>query len=144
MKKIVKFLAYCLLIISFSFFAYGCTQENKNTEEEIDFYEIVSEIVGYQVTNQNMPYCIEIGTDNSYCFIDTNPYNISDYLSNVALGYITEMNSKLGFPEYVYQEMLRTSYLQGKQTETFGLVSVTWSYHPSEGLECTYKKIISK
>ena len=105
----------------------------------IDFFAIVSDLTGKEVSVDNVPYYFTIGSDNSYCTIDTNPYNIDDFSSSTAMEYIEEMNKKLGLPEYVYQEMITTSYSQGKQTETFGNITVTWYYHPDKGLNATYK-----
>ena len=107
--------------------------------KRIDFFAIVSDLTGTEVSVDNVPYYFTIGIDNSYCTIDTNPYDIDDYSSSTALGYIQEMNNKLGLPEYIYQEMITTSYSQGKQSESYGNITVTWYYHPDKGLNATYK-----
>ncbi len=109
--------------------------------KKVDFYAIASNITNQTVTVDNVPYYFTIGADNSYCTIDTNPYDLDDYSSSVALGYIQEMNEALGLPDYVYQEMITTSYSQGKQTETYKNISVTWYYHPDKGMNVTYKVV---
>lgn len=106
------------------------------------FCEIVSEITGSQVlTAADAPYYFTIGSDDSYCVIDTNPYDIDDFTSSTALRYIEEMNKELGLPEYLYNDMLNTSYSQGKQEETFEKIKVRYYYHPDKGLNVTYYRI---
>lgn len=108
-------------------------------EEKINFYEVASKVTGETVNADNVPYYFTIGTDGSYCKLDTNPKNLDDYSSSLALTYIEDMNRELGLPEYLYEDMISTSYSQGKQTEEFEKISVTYSYHPDKGLEVTYK-----
>ena len=146
MKKILCCLLAILSVMTFCACGGGGTGTGGGTGDggsssRIDFFEIVSEITGQNVSSSNVPYYFTIGSDNSYCNIDTNPYDLDDYSSSTALGYIREMNDKLNLPEYVYQEMISTSYSQGKQTESFGSISVTWYYHPDKGLDATYKVV---
>ncbi len=108
---------------------------DSSQEEKIDFKAICEE-VGIADS-----ICVTLGGDGSYCTIDTNPYDLDDFSMPTMTNRIKEFNEKLGLPEYVYQEMITTSYLQGKQTETFGEISVTWYYHPDKGLNATYKLI---
>ena len=159
MKKLIA-LFLCLLSC-FCFSLVGCgaeqdasgssssTQEENSgsssseQEESVDFFAIVGEITGKTVTTDTVPYYFTIGSDGSYCTIDTNPLDLDDFSSSTALNYIKQMNTKLELPEYVYQEMITTSYSQGKQTATVGEISVTWYYHPDKGLNATYKKLVN-
>ncbi len=113
-------------------------------ETGVNFFKIVGEITGKEVSIGNVPYYFTIGNDGSYCTIDTNPLDLDDYSSSTALDYIKQMNENLELPDYVYQEMITTSYSQGKQTESYGNISVTWYYHPDKGLNATYKKTIAQ
>ena len=140
MKKVF---AGALLVASIGLLGACNSGDNIETSNNVDFFAIVSDITGIEASTDYVPYFFTIGSDNSYCTIDTNPYDLDDYSSTTALGYIKEMNEKLGLPEYVYQEMLTTSYSQGKQTETCGKISVTWYYHPDKGLNATYKVILN-
>lgn len=91
----------------------------------------------------NYPWA-DCGAD--YLSIDTNPYNYdSDSYSattyaSVALSAIRSVNSKLGLPSYLYDEMLETRALDGRQSYSGTKVSVTWRYHPDTGLEVRYTK----
>nr|DAF40239.1 MAG TPA: hypothetical protein [Caudoviricetes sp.] len=84
-----------------------------------------------------------VAEDGSYLTIDTNPFdfkNGSSLYKEVGLSYVRIMNSALGLPGWIYEEMLNTRALDGKQKEAFEKVTVTWTYSPSQGLEVIYRK----
>lgn len=99
-----------------------------------------------------------VGSDGSYLKIDTNPTNLDlddiDYsnaaqvasariFSNVqsdSLDGIKMVNEKLGFTASLYEKMMATNALQGRQSEENGKYKVSWTYHPDKGLEVTYEK----
>lgn len=87
--------------------------------------------------------CAEVGNDGSYLSIDTNPYNIEDYVDSKAVTLIGDVNDALELPDYLMNEMLHTTAMMGRQTENFESqgISVSWSYHPDNGLQVTYKDI---
>lgn len=80
----------------------------------------------------------------SYITIDTNPYNYdsdsssSTKYASAALSKIQALNSDFGFPDYVYQDMISTRALDGKQSYTGSRFSAQWTYHPDNGLEVRY------
>ena len=82
-----------------------------------------------------------IGSDGSYLEIDTNPNNKDDYVNTEAYRAIEKVNDALGLPSYLFSEMGKTTALMGRQSETFDSLdlSVSWSYHPDNGLVVTYK-----
>lgn len=86
----------------------------------------------------------DVGTD--YLSIDTNPYNYdSDYSSSTtyaskALSAIRLIHIKLSLPSYLYDEMLETRALDGRQSYSGTKVNVSWRYHPDSGLEVRYTK----
>lgn len=83
----------------------------------------------------------DYGADGSYLSIDTNPYDWDDDgLAYVEAYYAIEaVNNALGLPSSLLNDMGETTGADGKQTETFGDITVTWKYHPDRGLEVTYK-----
>lgn len=86
-----------------------------------------------------------VGADNSYLFIDTNPYNQEDYYLSAAGNAIEAINAALGLPSSLNKTMGLTSWSMGRQSQTFteqGVV-VTWTYHPNKGMEVTYSLIYS-
>ena len=84
-----------------------------------------------------------LGDDGSYLSADTNVSNIDDYSNSTTLNSIKEMNKKMGLPDSLWQDMLKTTWSMGRQEETFESVGikVSWTYHPDKGLEVTYKLI---
>ena len=52
---------------------------------------------------------------------------------------IEKLNKALGLPDWLYEEMLRTRALDGRQKEDFDNIAVTWSYHPDQGMEVIYR-----
>ena len=53
---------------------------------------------------------------------------------------IKHANTALGFDSGLYDQMLETNALMGRQTEENNKYRVAWSYHPDDGLEVTYSK----
>ena len=86
-----------------------------------------------------------MGSDGSYLYIDTNPQDKDDsgLAYPEAAEAIKNINDALGIPESVINEMGQTTFIDGKQTETFEKqkVSISWRYHPDKGLEVTYTKL---
>lgn len=88
------------------------------------------------------PLWASIGADGSYLSIDTNPTNRDGAGLAFPEAYtaIEEVNAALKLPESLIKDMGATSSMDGKQTETYDKVVVSWKYHPDTGLEVTYKK----
>lgn len=122
-----------VLVVMFS------SRNNVNTDDAntVDFRAIY-ETCGYEDW-------VKIGVDESYLSIDTNPSNISYKAENYpeALAAIAYANAQLNLPDYLFNDMLETRALDGVQSETFEDIGVkiSWRYHPTNGLEVTYKKI---
>lgn len=85
---------------------------------------------------------VTLADDESYLMIDTNPSNISggSLSQDSALNEIQKFNKFFGLPDWIYQEMLKTRAIDGRQLEEFDKVTVSWSYHPDYGLEVIYRK----
>lgn len=80
-----------------------------------------------------------IGTDGSYIQIDTNPLDLDDHFDADAFEAIQTINSDLGFNDAVEQQMLATSALMGRQTAESDDATVSWTYHPDQGLVAIYE-----
>ena len=96
---------------------------------------------------KNESWCI-ISEDGNSMMLDTNPNNLDKkYLVlyydvyQEASKMIQNVNKELGFSDSVYQKMNHTTALQGRQTEENELYSVSWTYHPNNGLEVFYEVI---
>ncbi len=83
-----------------------------------------------------------ISSDGETMTIDSNPYNEEYYyteeVSGQAYTYVQIINSELGFSSTVYDEMMETSWNDGTQYRYADGYSVSWTYHPDQGLEVTY------
>lgn len=79
-----------------------------------------------------------IASDGSYMKIDTNPLNIDDYSNYSAYLKLAEINKDLGFSAAVFDDMGSTRAMDGKQTAESSKATVSWRYHPDQGLEVTY------
>lgn len=103
-------------------------------KEKISFREIYNEIGGEGY------YCV-VASDNSYLKIDTNPSDIKDSFSSSAWSMIKNANSKLGFTTSLDQKMLETRAIDGRQSDSNENVKVSWTYHPSKGIEVLYELV---
>lgn len=82
---------------------------------------------------------VYLGSDGSYLTIDTNPDDVDDYSNLEAFLKVYEINDALGLPDSLAEKMGRTSALDGRQTESYDDLEVSWKYHPNRGLEITYE-----
>ena len=84
----------------------------------------------------------DISSDGDRLSIDTNPYNWDDdgiaYMD--AYYAVENVNNALGLPSSLLEDMEETSYNDGRQTRYYDNLTVTWTYHPDQGLEVTYSK----
>ena len=84
-------------------------------------------------------YWCYIADDGSYMKVDTNPYDIDDYTDFDAYYAIEDINSKLGFSSALFSKMGETSAMDGRQSDSNDKYSVSWKYHPDNGMEVTYE-----
>ena len=103
-------------------------------DPEVDFQKLYDEYCQFMWA--------DVGSDGSYLRIDTNPYDQEDDGLAYPSAYtaIKEVNKALDLPDSLINEMGETTGSDGKQSETFDNIIVTWKYHPDKGLEVTYKK----
>lgn len=80
-----------------------------------------------------------IADDGSYMKVDTNPYDIDDYTDFDAYHAIEDINSKLGFSSALFSKIGETSAMDGRQSDSNDKYSVSWKYHPDNGMEVTYE-----
>ena len=89
---------------------------------------------------------------NDFIKVDTNPDNVNpkdmtqiqyrlfEPSQNDSLGAIKFINGKLGFSAALYDKMMATTALMGRQTDENSKYRVSWTYHPDRGLEVMYEK----
>lgn len=82
----------------------------------------------------------EVAEDGSYLRIDTNPYDISDYNSKEGLTELETAIDKLKLPSTLKEEMYETRAMDGRQVKDYDGITVSWTYHPDQGLEVLFTK----
>ena len=82
--------------------------------------------------------CYTLGSDKSYLQADTNPYDIDDYYNATYLEILKSAITALKLPDYIYQRVLKTTAMQGRQEVTANGITVSWTYHPNKGLEAMF------
>lgn len=120
-------------VVAIVVLATGALSPKPDPEPEpFDFTEEFSDYEGES-------WCT-FGDDGSYMTIDTNPYDISDYIDFDAMQAIEDVNDKLGFPDSTLENMNHTRALDGTQTDEVDGFEVSWRYHPDSGMEVTYER----
>lgn len=79
-----------------------------------------------------------VADDGSYLTIDTDPLDFGDYITDGSDKAIQNINKELGFPDSVYAQMISTRAIDGTQTYEKNGISVSWTFHPDDGLEIIY------
>ncbi len=83
---------------------------------------------------------IQISDDGTWMKYDSNPSNFDEWSVGAwSLGFIEIANEELGLPSSVYQKMLETRSLDGRQSDETDVIEVSWTYHPDNGLEVMYE-----
>ena len=129
---IIGIVAGVVVLVGVLIFVFG-------SGSKTDFNKMYSEIAGES-------WCT-IALDGSYIKFDTNPrdkdlddFTSIDYATLMDATYkIEEVNEELGFSSALIEKMNTTNALQGRQTESNEKYTVTWSYHPDNGLEVMYE-----
>lgn len=84
-------------------------------------------------------YFADVASDGSYLTLDTNPYDIEEHLDYAAYFAISDVNDALGLPDSLLRKMDNTRALDGRMTEYYDHITVSWTYHPDDGLEILYE-----
>lgn len=135
-KKPIFIVASILIVIIMLFSAFmGDGEESSELSE--------AEKCAVELTELYEKYCLSIwatvAEDGSYLTIDTNPYDIDDYIDYDAHTAIVSVNKELGLPEALEQRMLSTNALDGRQEYVAERYTISWKYHPNNGLEVIYE-----
>ena len=113
MKKFIMILL--ALIILATPLITSCGQNKKNKLEE------AAKLSSYA----------KLSADKLSIICDNSKYTNVDY--------IKEINKTLGFPDSVWEKMLKTRALDGTQSHKTKDFTATWSYHPDNGLDVIYE-----
>lgn len=89
----------------------------------------------------NIGEWVTVSKDGKSMRIDTNPADEEGYYSYKAADAIRDINESLGLPDVLYDKMGETRAIDGRQTAAYKNISVSWTYHPDDGLEIIYERI---
>ncbi|OPZ23401.1 MAG: hypothetical protein BWZ03_00528 [bacterium ADurb.BinA186] len=70
---------------------------------------------------------------------DTNPYDIDDYYNATYTAVVQGVNTYLGLDSSIWSEMIQTRALDGRVSEESNGYKVSWTYHPDQGLQVTWR-----
>jgi hypothetical protein len=80
-------------------------------------------------------YFVSASSDGSSLTVNGGSYNIPETTAAVKA-----VNKKLGLPDSLLERMKGTRALDGAQTVTEKGITITWTYHPDDGLHVVYTK----
>lgn len=69
----------------------------------------------------------------------SNPLNKEGFNYTDAIENMKAVNTSLGLPDSLFSKMTSTRALDGRQTEVYDFVIVSWTYHPNQGLYVLYE-----
>lgn len=117
----------------------GCSDGDSNFESIFQNNKLENAYNWVIETYPSTSSCFDFAEDGSFISVDTNPYDLDDYFVPNVFDAVEALNDNLGLPDYVWEEMLQTSAMDGRLSETANGITVTWKYHPDNGLEATYR-----
>ena len=105
----------------------------------------IANAVGSATSNTFQPVLAACSlTDNSDSQIGDNGKSLTinskgtDDATGLSLTEFDCVMAELKTPDSVMAHVSQTSSLDGRQTETWGDLSMSWTYHPSRGLDAVY------
>ena len=140
MKRIVSMVI--LAAMSLSLFACGGKNEISNDDVVDTTLNAKNELV--RVYNACCDYkasahFLKLSSDRMSMTIDTKPDDTYFKYEDKAIAAISTANAGLGIPSAVMEKMSMTKALDGIQSQNCGDFTVTWTYHPDNGLEVIYE-----
>lgn len=129
--------------------AYRCKKCGATATCEVQCYAIPNfKQIVKDKCNGDSTYCT-VAPDGLSLQIDTNPTDSKSDITQswgdvVASPYVQAANKALGLPDSLWNSMKNTTGSQGKQTKTYGIIEVSWSYLPRHGLEVLYENTSGK
>ena len=123
----------------------GCEMPKTRKAKEEDAKSLMvdawNEVVNYDFNGTG----VEIGDDNSYICIDTNPEDKLTDNSDEVYHYIPNLEkiyALLDFFEFndaVKKKINETSVFDSEQTAETDTIKLTWSYSPGTGIEAMFE-----
>lgn len=144
MKKFISL--FLVLVMALSIVACnGTTAEEENTtsvetvnpiEEAKTKLEEAFEVCCTGVGKDDYA---RLGYDKLSLTIDSKPDDSYFRYEDDAISAIVNVNAYLGLPSSLSDKMSSTRALDGMQTQNCGTYTVTWNYHPDNGMKVIYE-----
>lgn len=142
MKKILSVLLVVLLCFGLCACNNSTSKNNQVAQEKVDPIQERKDMLNEAF----MKCCMAdinfatLSSDRSSLVIDTNPEDKvwNDY-EDKALEAIVLTNDFLNLPASVTEKMSSTRALDGMQSQNCGDFTVSWTYHPDNGLRVIYE-----
>jgi len=115
------------------------------TNQYVDFHKVYAECEldsSYATVASDGSY-LKIAAekpDDDLKYSDSSKYIAKAEILVNALSVYENINRNLGLPESLDEKIGHTSGLDGKQTEEYDKVKVTWSYNANSGLMILYER----
>ena len=141
MKRIISVLL--MLVMAMSIVACNSTETDKTPETTVSPIEEaktkLQEAYDTCCTGSGKSQYARLGYDEMSLVIDTKPDDSYFRYEDDALSAIVRVNTYLGLPSSLTEKMSSTRALDGTQTQNCGKYTVTWNYHPDNGLKVIYE-----
>ena len=135
MKKVLAL----FLLATFMFSIVACGKEVTETVDPIEQAKDKLSEAYYSCCKGTDTEYASLAYDNMSLTIDTIP-NDSYYANkNAAAAAIISINKHLGLPSSLVDKFSSTRALDGMQSQDCGTYTVTWNYHPDNGLKVIYE-----
>lgn len=141
MKRIISVLL--ILVMAMSIVACNSTDTGKALETTVSPIEEaktkLQEAYDTCCTGNGKSQYARLGYDMMSLVIDTKPDDSYFRYGDDAISAIVSINTYLGLPSSLTEKMSSTRALDGTQTQNCGKYTVTWNYHPDNGLKVIYE-----
>ena len=141
MKRIISVLL--ILVMAISIVACNSVDTDKTPETTVSpIEEAKTKLQGAYDTcckGSGKSQYAKLSYDKMSLVIDTKPNDRYFSYEDDAVSAIVSINTYLGLPSSLTEKMSSTRALDGTQTQNCGKYTVTWNYHPDNGLKVIYE-----
>ena len=142
MKKILSVLLVVLLCFGLCACNNSTSNNNQVAQETVDPIQERKDMLDeafIKCCDANINFAT-LSSDYSALTIDTNPEDIAySRYEDEATAAIVATNSFLNLPASINEKMSSTRALDGMQSQNCGDFTVSWTYHPDNGLRVIYE-----
>lgn len=141
MKKVLCFLVAISLVVLCGCNSQSSTTDQETVQETVDPIEERKNLLSsaYESCCDSTKEYAVLSYDNTSLVIDTKPGDSYYRYESEATTAIAMCNNFLKLPSSVAEKMSSTRALDGMQSQNCGDFTVSWTYHPDNGLKVIYE-----